>query len=159
MSVTIRPFRPGDAPELFSIFHAAVRTGAAARYTEAQRRAWLPVDEMPDDWEARVTDEDTWVAESAGSAIGFMGATRDGYLDLAFVRPEWMGKGVSQPLHDRIVGGARDRKVGRMTTHASHFARSFFARNGWQVDHPETVERGGERLERFAMSLMLEADR
>jgi hypothetical protein len=45
--------------------------------------------------------------------------------------------------------------LNRLTTHASHLARRFFARHGWRVDYPETAERDGAALERFALSLDL----
>ena len=156
MTPALRPYRDGDAPALFAVFVEAVRTGAATRYTEAQRLAWAPRTEMPADWPAFLAGMDIWIAEIDGAIAGFFAATPKGYIDLAFVRPEWMGRGVAQALYDHILGKARQRTLPRLSVHASHLERSFFARNGWQVDHPETVTRGGQSLERFAMSLQLE---
>lgn len=156
MNVRIRSCHAGDAPPLFAVFTEAVRTGAASHYTAAQCAAWAPLDTMPASWPDLLAALDTRVAESGGEIAGFMAATPDGYVDLAFVRPRWMGRSVAQALHDDLLERARARGLTRLSTHASHPARRFFARNGWQVDHPETVDRNGEQLERFAMSLTLD---
>ena len=150
-----RPFRPADAAGVFAVFRTAVRDGAATRYSEAQRMAWAPLDAMPDNWPGWLSGMDTQVAEDAGEIAGFMAATHEGYLDMAFVLPRWMGKGLAQALYDVILSHARARNLTRMTAHASHLARPFFARNGWRIDYPETVTRNGVALDRFAMSLDL----
>jgi len=156
MNVAIRAYDPQqDAQTLYAIFVEAVRDGAKDHYTRAQRRVWAPHDQMPKDWPDRIGRLDTWVGEAEGEIAGFMAADNDGYVDLAFVRPRWMGRGVAQALYGIILERARARGLIRLTTHASHLARPFFARQGWRVDYPETVERDGEALERFAMSLDL----
>ena len=159
MNVSVRPHDPrtkGEAAALYAIFVEAVRVGAKDHYSQAQRRVWAPHDQMPDGWPDRIARLETWVGEANGEIAGFMAADEDGYVDLAFVRPRWMGRGVAQALHGRVVERARKRGLTRLTTHASHLARRFFVRRGWQVDYPETVERDGEVLERFAMFLNLE---
>lgn len=84
-----------------------------------------------------------------------MSATHMGHIDLAFVRPIWMGRSVAQALYERILERAHVANLPRLTTYASHAARPFFARNNWQVDIPEQIDRNGEMLKRFAMSLNL----
>ncbi len=155
MNVSIRAYLPEDAATLFAIFVEAVRIGAAARYTPAQRLAWAPHTDMPDRWPDRLANLDTFVAEAGGEIAGFMAATPQGYIDIAFVRPRWMGRSVAQALYDCIVERARANKLTDLTTHASLLARPFFARQGWQVDTTEMIDRNDEVLRRFAMSAKL----
>ena len=157
MIPAVRPYRREDAPAVHAVFRAAVREGAATRYDAAQRMAWAAQDEMPESWPDWLAGMDTQVAEDEAGVAGFMAATQEGYLDMAFVHPRWMGKGLAQALYSVILANARARGVTRMTSHASHFARAFLARKGWQVDHPETITRNGVAIERFAMSLELTA--
>jgi len=156
MSVQIRPFHSRDATALYAVYVEAVHIGAADHYTHAQRLAWAPGQPMPDSWPDKLAALDTWVAEVDGNIAGFMAVTKGGYIDLAFVRPRWMGRAVAQAVYERILERARRTGLPRLTAHASHLARRFFARNGWQVDATEIIDRNGESLTRFAMSLTLE---
>ncbi len=155
MNVRVRASTPGDAATLYDIFIEAIRVGAASHYTHAQRHAWAPEPQMRPGWPDQLATLETWVALVDGDIAGFMGATPQGDIDLAFVRPRWMGRGVAQALYERILERAQARGLIRLTTRASHLARPFFARQGWQVETFENIERGGEVLERFAMSLEL----
>jgi putative acetyltransferase len=155
VSVAIRAYGPNDATTLYAIFVEAIRVGAASHYTKAQRLAWAPESDMHAGWPDQLAAPETWVAEADGDIAGFMGATPAGYINLAFVRPCWMGRGVAQALYERILERAQARGLTRLTTHASLMAQPFFARHGWQVDTAETVDRNGEVLKRFAMSLEL----
>lgn len=157
MNVAIRAYHRDDAEPLYDIFVEAIHDGASAHYSLAQRQAWAPDTDMPDKWPGRLATLNVWVAEADGEIAGFMAATPQGYIDFAFLRPRWMGRSVAQALYDVILERARSADLTRMTTHASLMARPFFARQGWQVDKMEIVDRNGEQLKRFAMSLTLGA--
>lgn len=152
----VRRYRDGDAPSVYEVFLQAVHEGAARHYSAAQRSAWAPLGEMPAGYPARLERMNTFVAEDTRGIAGVMAATPEGYLDLAFVRPNWMGRGMAQALYSPIIEDAQDRQITRMTTHASHLAKPFFLKNGWKVDGAETVLRQGVGLDRFAMSLTLD---
>lgn len=157
-AVRLRPYCMGDAAATANLFHRAVREGARAHYSEAERQAWSPAPPEGPAWAERLQRAETLVAESAdGTLAGFMSLTEAGVLDLAFVAPEWMGRGVAGQLHDALIGRARARGLTRLTTEASHLARPFFARRGWQLEAEQQVERRGVRLTNFRMSLRLEA--
>lgn len=154
--LSVRRATPQDHVALYGVYYRSVVEGAAAFYNDAQRAAWVgspyPKSDEPD-------PDDTllrWVAEVDGQIVGFMAITPDGYLDLAFVLPEWMGRGVAQAVYDQLLEWARRNRVTRLTAHSSHFARRFLEKQGWQVEYPELVARNGQELERFFMSLELE---
>jgi len=158
VNVRVRSYHPdklGEAATLFAIFVEAVRIGAKDHYSEAQRLAWAPRIDMPEGWPDQLARLETYVAETDGEIAGFMAWEPTGYIDLAFVRPRWMGRHVAQALYVRILERARSKDLTHLTAHASHLARAFFARNGWRVDYPEQINRDGEVLSRFAMSLEL----
>jgi len=157
MNVTIRAYHPDDAEALADVFYEAIHQGTGKHYTPAQQQAWAPNPGMPTTWPNRLATLDVWVAQIDGEVAGFMAATPQGYIDFAYVRPRWMGRAVAQALYDVILERARVSNLKRMTTHASLLARPFFAKQGWQVDEMEIVDRNGEQLKRFAMSLTLGA--
>lgn len=159
MTLRLRPYHEGDSDTLFAIYVDAVRNGTRDHYSEAQRRAWAPTTTPPPLWAARLGGYDTDVALLNGEIAGFMATSAEGYVDLAFVRPCMARRGVGQALHDALLKRASARGLTRLSTHASHLAKPFFARNGWQVEAPEQIDRNGVTLERFAMERHLSPPR
>lgn len=153
--VTLRPYRAADRAACAAVFFRAVREGAAGAYDAAQREAWAP--DGPEEGADRLLDEWCLVAERGGRVAGFMAMTPEGYLDMAFVLPEEMGRGTAGLLYDALLAKARAAGLSRLTVHASHLARPFLERRGWQVEAAERVARNGQSLDRFAMSLALGA--
>ncbi len=149
--ISVRRYEARDAEQCFDVFYRAVHEGAKARYSPRQRQAWAPTDQPPEGWQARLGDVLTWVAEADGRVVGFMNLEPDGHLDMAFVAPDWMGRGVADALWTTLLTEAQRLGLTRLTTEASHLARPFFLRHGWRVEAPEEVERHGVRLQRFRM--------
>ena len=153
--LALRAYHEADRTACWHVFFRAVHEGAAGFYTPEQRQAWAPRQTVPDGPDKLLTQH-CIVAERAGRIVGFMSLTDAGYLDMAFVLPEEMGKGTAAALHDAVITHATDTGLAaRVTTHASHLFRRFLLRQGWQVVAAETVERDGERLDRFVMDRVL----
>ena len=150
----VRSYTPADAPALYQIVQRAIQEGAAGHYDADQRDAWAARFTGPDALALALEPQDTVVGLQEGQVRGFM-ARKAGHLDLAFVAPEAMGTGLAAALHDVLVNRAVAEGQGRMTTHASHLARSFFARRGWQHDAAQTVHLGPVALGNHRMHLPL----
>ena len=90
--ICIRNAVPQDAAALSDIFHDAIRTGARRDYSERECAAWSPSPPDPDLWLCRIAPLRTWVAEAGGPPVGVISLHDVGYLDLAFVRPEWQAR-------------------------------------------------------------------
>ena len=158
MTLRIRRYRPEDRPACWQIFYRAVREGAAGHYSEAQRAAWAPTPLPALDGYDKLGAQLCFVAERDGALTGFMSLECDGYLDMAFVLPEEMGKGTAAALHGGILAEARQLGLTRMTVHASHLARRFFLKQGWRVVWMENHAADGEVFERFFMVVDIGAD-
>ncbi|OSP55482.1 GNAT family N-acetyltransferase [Pseudoruegeria sp. SK021] len=153
--IRIRPFEPADAPELLLVFQRSVQEGAASAYDAAQRHAWASAVTASPVWTRRLGDQITVVAQHPDGLIGFMTLGYDGHLDLAYVRPDWMGKGIAARLHDRLLARAEDHNMTRLTTEASLLARRFFLRQGWRELARQEVQRGAVSLTNFRMDKRL----
>jgi putative acetyltransferase len=81
-----------------------------------------------------------------------MNLTNDGLIDMAFVLPEMMGRGVASTLYASIEDHAVSSGLSELRTEASHLARPFFERHGWRVINAQTVDCNGVTLENYYMT-------
>ena len=153
----VRSYRDGDADALGEVFHRAVREGASGLYDAEQVAAWSPEAPTGVGWAARLAGAETVVATEGDVTVGFMSMDGDGYLDLAFVVPEAMGRGVADALYAVLEGRARASGRLRLSTEASLLAEPFLVRHGWRVVARQEVERQGVTLKNARMEKRLEA--
>jgi len=153
-NIRVRAYDQADAPAVLRVFQAAITKGAARFYDTAQRAAWAAALVDADAMAARLSGLGVWVAVTPvdDQVIGFMTLAPNGHMDFAFVAPAVMGQGVAQALYEEVETHACATSLPRLSTEASHLARRFFLRQGWQVDKAQSVQRAGVTLENFAMS-------
>ncbi|MEP0519126.1 MAG: GNAT family N-acetyltransferase [Hyphomicrobiales bacterium] len=149
----IRNFEARDASRIADVFYQAVHIGAKDAYDEEQRRAWVPNKPDLNSWEKRIAAQTSKVAVVNEELIGFMTLTDAGKIDLAFVTPNAMGKGVSDKLYHAILQDAKAAGHKTLTTEASYLAKSFFKKFGWRVVQQQVVTRDGVDLTNFLMEL------
>lgn len=152
--VQIRRANPRDFDALGEVFHVAVREGATA-YSAAQRTAWSPAPRSGEAWESQLAAQAVWMAEAGGSALGFLTLRPDGYVDLAYIRPEAQGRGLFRRLFHDLEAEARRLALPRLWTDASVHAKPAFESVGFTVIAPETVMWNGEAFKRFQMEKTL----
>jgi putative acetyltransferase len=151
--LTIRPLRAEDEPEAARVFFDAVREGTREHYTEAQRRAWAGEPPGPESWRDRLKGVGGFAAEEGGRLVGFMtiGGAGYGYIDLAFVAPAALGRGVGWRLYRAVEAKARELGATALTTEASRMARPFFERQGWSAVAEQVVVIRGVGLTNYRM--------
>ena len=150
-STRIREYRAGDAPEIARLFYETVRSVNRADYSEEQVEAWAPGVPDPEEWNSRVADCRTLVAEDCGEVVGVVELEGDGYLDRFYVRKDAVGRGVGRKLYEALEREARARGLRRVFTEASITARPFFERQGFRVVREQTVTVRGVPMTNFAM--------
>lgn len=151
----IRNFRPGDAPLLRTVFHAAVHQLAARDYTAEQREAWAPLAHDAAQWAARLQARQPFVAELDGEIAGFADLQESGYIDLFFVAPGFAGRGVAKALMAHLHASAADRGIAALSADVSLTAEPFFIKSGFTVGQRQQVERAGVVLANARMSKAL----
>lgn len=149
--IHIRSYSPLDLEATAELYFDSVRRGTTAHYTSEQREAWAPAIPELAGWRDRMSGLKTWIAEADGRIIGFMSLAPNGHLDLAFVHPDWIGKGVAAQLYRHLDAYARQSGLSVLTAEASLLARPFFERRGWQVLAEQMAERNGVALPKFSM--------
>lgn len=138
---------PGDLPHLGAVVFDAVREGPSP-YSQAQRAAWMP---GPPDWRQRLHDQHVAIARQGDTILGLISLRADGYVDLAYIRPEARGLGLFGDLFAMIESRARELGLTALTTHASLMAQGPFLGQGFSILRRERVERAGQWLDRAEM--------
>ncbi|MCY1125971.1 GNAT family N-acetyltransferase [Frigidibacter sp. RF13] len=156
MTLTIRPYRPEDRAAAAHIFYRAVREGAADHYDADQRAAWAPSPEPDYASPSKLERQWCWIAERDGAPVGFMSLERDGYLDMAFVLPEEMGRGTARALYAALIERARAEGLRRLWVTGSHLARRFFLARDWRVVWMENLHADGQVYQVFRMVVDLD---
>lgn len=151
--LNVREMIDGEADALGRVMWRAIHEGQSA-YSQAQRTAWLAAPRQGAPWAERLAKQQVLVVEAMGAPVGFM--TRDGpYIDLAFVLPDWQGRGVFSALCRRIEAEARAAGLRRIWVHASLMAQPAFAAHAFRVIRHETVAQNGQSLPRAEMEKVL----
>lgn len=152
--INIRKGNVSDWDGLAGVFHTAVRDGAL-RYTEAQRVAWSPASRAGPDWSLRMARQNVKVAEIGAALAGFMTLEMNGYLDCAYIMPDYQGRGLFRRLYVLLEAEAAASHTKRIHTHASLHACPAFEAMGFTTIKPETVSFGDIYLPRFHMEKIL----
>ena len=155
VTITIRPYRSGDADALANVFYGAVRMIACRDYTEDQLRVWAPDAIDLDEFRQARAATATWVAASGSELVGFSDLGSDGHIGMLYVRPDFQRRGVARALLSHIESVARERGLDRLYTEASITARPAFTALGFDMLAERTVTRRGVELTNYGMEKRL----
>lgn len=122
----IRPFRPGDEPALFAVFHSAVHGLASTNYTPEQIQAWAPQDLDRNIWGKRMQDIQPFVVEASDEIAAYADVQPSGYIDHFFVAAAYARRGVGSMLMAHIHIVAREQDIPALTSDVSRTAQPFF---------------------------------
>jgi putative acetyltransferase len=153
--LVIRPAMESDFGNIGCIFHDAVHQIARRDYTEEQLRAWSPRELDAAHWQRRTAQLEVRVAVLQGVVAGFIGFSQLGYIDLLFVRPEFIRRGIARALLLEAEKLLRQFNLERTWTEASLTARAFFQSMGYTTLRDQTVCSGGIKLRNYRMEKIL----
>lgn len=153
---TVEGRRTGGAR---SLFLAAITETAAADYTAEQIQAWAdPEGRDLDRWGAAMLDGRSFVAIIGGQMAGFSDVSDDGFVDMMFVAPTVLRRGVARQLLAYGEHVARARNVRALSADVSITARPFFESQGFVVVAEQRPVKRGVSLTNFAMRKSLEVE-
>jgi putative acetyltransferase len=153
--VTLRAYRPDDAPVLLALFRDTIRRVNSRDYNHDQIRAWASDDMDPISWAARFGGRFVAVAEAEGRPVGFADLEPDGHIDRFYVSADHQRRGVGRAMLAALVAEARRSGVARLFTEASITARPFFESQGFAVVTPQVVTCRGETFVNYRMERLL----
>ena len=153
--VTLRPFRPDDAPVLLTLCRDTIRRVSSRDYSPDQIRAWASDDIDPQVWADRFAGRFVAVAEEAGRSVGFADLEASGHIDRVYVSADHQGRGVARLLLSAVVEEAQRLGVARLFTEASITARRFFESQGFVVLIQQVVTLRGVEFVNYRMERVL----
>jgi putative acetyltransferase len=149
-SVIYRRSTHADYESLGHVMFEAVRSGPS-QYTEQQREAWVPQPRTGIEWTSRLDSQYVIVADLRGTPIGFMSLAESGYIDFAYIQPEFRGRGIFRRLYEHVEAKMVRQDRNRLWVHASLNAKDAFLALGFAIVKRETVAIKNIELERFEM--------
>jgi putative acetyltransferase len=153
--VTLRSYRPDDAPALLALFRDTVHRVNSRDYSPAQVAAWASDDIDTTRWFGRFSGRFVPVAEEDGRPVGFAELEPDGHVDRVYVSADHQGRGIGRLLLSAVVAEARRVGLVRLFTEASITARPFFEARGFTVLAPQVVNLRGVEFVNYRMELIL----
>ncbi|HEY0106419.1 MAG TPA: GNAT family N-acetyltransferase [Rhizomicrobium sp.] len=153
----IRPYRPGDAPQIGTVFRRAILEVGVKDYTAEQVAAWAGAADAAERLHARLSDRRLALVavDDRDGVLAFGDLEADGHIDFLYAAPEAVGKGVASALYDALEAAARERKVARLYTEASEAARRLFLKKGFKVLRRREFAVRGVPIHNYAMEKIL----
>jgi putative acetyltransferase len=96
--VTLRPYRPDDAPALLALFRDTIRRVNSRDYSPAQVWVWASDDIDMARWFGRFTGRFVRVAEEAGDPVGFAELEANGNVDRVYVSADYQRQEIGRRL-------------------------------------------------------------
>jgi putative acetyltransferase len=157
--VTLRPYRPDDAPALLTLFRDTIHRVNSRDYSPAQIAAWASDDIETVVWFGRFNGRYVPVAEEAGRPVGFAELEPNGHIDRVYVSADHQRRGIGRMLLDALIAEARRAGLARLFTEASITARPFFETHGFVVLAPQVVMCRGAEFINYRMERVLDGAR
>ena len=153
--LVVRPALESDFGAIGGVFHEAVRQIARRDYTDEQVRAWSPGQLDAAHWQRRTAKLEVRVAVLESVVAGFIGFSHSGHIDLLFVRPEFVRRGIARALLLEAENSLGPLGVETAWTEAGLTARGFFQAMGYGTVREQTVCCGGVELRNYRMEKVL----
>lgn len=147
----IRPYTADDLASVVLVFQRSVHEVAIRDYSPSQIAAWAP--DPPDvaAWSKRLAGGSVFIAEEGQTIAGFVSANIPGHIDLLYVHPDFLSRGIAHSLCEHAVSWLCSHGASLLTAEVSLTARQFFERANFRVVRSQQVERHGVRLQNFLM--------
>ncbi|ROS23368.1 putative acetyltransferase [Rathayibacter sp. PhB127] len=146
--IAILPYAASDAAGTLAVFLAAVTETAAADYSPEQIRAWAGERDVPT-WHAAMLARNAFVAIIDGELAGFSDVSATGYIDMMFVAPRFLRRGVAT----RLLAEAESQAPAapELSADVSITARPFFEHHGFVAVAEQHPVRAGVELVNWRM--------
>lgn len=125
----IKPYQSVFLAETLALFQLSVRQIASRDYSEEQINSWIDVN--PEHWQSKM-ESNTLLAIYNKQVVGLIKCDQ-GYIDLLFVHPNFVRKGIAKMLYNEIEQDIRWKKIEKIEANVSLTAKPFFLKMGFEL--------------------------
>lgn len=143
----IRSYKSSDCEEIIKLFYNTVHKINSKDYTEQQLNVWAPKNNDLEKWNNSLLEHFSIVAVKNNIIVGFGDIDKTGYLDRLYVHADYQGQGIATAICNELEKNIN----GKITTHASITAKTFFEKRYYKVIKEQFVKRQGIFLKNFIM--------
>lgn len=129
------------------MFYNTVHTVNIKDYTQEQLNVWATGKVELEKWNKSLQENYSLVVIENDIIIGFGDIDKTGYLDRLYVHKDYQGKGVATTICNKLEKEVK----GKIFTHASITAKTFFEKRGYKVVKEQQVELQGVILINYVM--------
>jgi putative acetyltransferase len=142
----LRPYLPKDVPFLLRMTRGSITQLAQEEYSPGQIEAWVESFSDEAAFAARLAAGLTLVATIDGFPAGYAMLKGKDEIDLLYVAPGLVRRGVASALIEALEKLAAARGATQLSAKASDVARPFFSARGYEPQSRNTVPLGDEWL-------------
>ena len=142
----LRPYLPKDVPFLLRMTRGSITQLAQDEYSPGQIEAWVESFSDEAAFAARLAAGLTLVATIDGFPAGYAMLKGKDEIDLLYVAPGLVRRGVASALVEALEKLAAARGATQLSAKASDVARPFFSAHGYEPQSRNTVPLGDEWL-------------
>lgn len=144
----IRKYKSSDCKSLAELFYNTVHSVNSKDYSPEQLNAWASGRVDLTGWDKTFSEHYTVAAVENDIIAGFGDIDNNGYLDKLFVHKDYQHKGIATAICNELEKYSYN---GKITSHVSITAKSFFMHRGYKVIKEQQVERKGIKLTNYIM--------
>ena len=152
----IRQVNLSDIPALQELYQHTVLTVNRKDYTAEEVADWASCGDDTSHWGELFEEQHYVVAENEeGVIVGFGSVNDDGYMHTLFVHKDVQYQGIATSVYKYLEAYAQERGAKRLTSEVSITAKSFFDKQGFQVDEEQKRKANQMCLTNYKMSKQL----
>ena len=143
---------------IWDVYYATTRESNARDYHPDLIGRWAPEDQDMDEWSARLTKTNPFVAIVDERIVGMAEIEPSGFIDYFYVHPRFQGRGVGKELLASVLAEAEALGLTEVFANVSVTAQSFFACQGFVVTEERSNIILGHPAPNFAMTKNLKSE-
>lgn len=152
MTVTIEKAKLDDLKEIQAVFKHSIIKVCQKEYSLRERTVWSNSINNSDKWKNLLTEDYFIVAKIKGRIVGFSSLKGKDYLNLIYVHPDYVRKGIASQLFNTIKAQSIALGGNKMVSDVSLTAKSFFEKKGFTLINENKNGLENEILINFRMT-------